>query len=93
MALQQYEVAADLYSKDNKKSNAKDCNIKVATMCSSKGCAMLNDQNQQGAVGEFQRAAGIFEQVAKECLESKLGSFSAKGYFFQALLCVLAQGE
>ena len=39
------------------------------------------------------RAAEIFASNAKESLSSRLGAFSAKGYFFQALLCHLASGD
>jgi alpha-soluble NSF attachment protein len=96
-ALESYETAANLYSKDNKKSNAKDCNLKVATMCSTAACALANDKsdptNATKAVEQFQRAAQIFESIGKESLESKLGAFSAKGYFFQALLCTMALGD
>lgn len=97
MALQMFEQAADLYSKDNKKSNSKDCLVKVATISSTRACNLRNEKsdpmNANKAIEEFQKASAIFEQVGKECLESKLGSFSAKGYFFQSLLCTLALGD
>ena len=44
-------------------------------------------------MNDLSRAAKIFEDVGKQSLESNLGKFSAKGYFFQALLCHLAQGD
>jgi len=97
MAQKMFETAADLYSKDNKKSNAKDCNVKVATICSTSACSLASDKenpaSKQKSIEEFQHAASIFEQIGKESLESKLGSFSAKGYFFQCLLCTMALGD
>ena len=44
-------------------------------------------------MNDLSRAAKIFEDVGKQSLESNLGKFSAKGYFFQALLCHLARGD
>lgn len=97
MAQKMFETAADLYSKDNKKSNAKDCLLKVATICSTNACRLAADKtdpkNVQQSVTDFQRAASIFEQIGTEAMESKLGSFSAKGYFFQSLLCTMALAD
>ncbi len=53
--------------------------LKVATLCSQED--------------EFIRAAEIFEACGNESLESKLGAYSAKGYFFQCVLCFLAAGD
>lgn len=53
--------------------------LKVATLCSQED--------------DFIRAADIFESIALESLESKLGAYSAKGYFFQSILCILATGD
>ena len=53
--------------------------IKVATLCSQED--------------DFIRAADIFEVIGIDSLESKLGAYSAKGYFFQAILCILATGD
>ncbi len=38
-------------------------------------------------------AAKTFETLAKDGLESRLGQYSAKGFFFQAGLCILAAGD
>ena len=62
-----------MFNSDNKKSNANQCLLKVASLAST------NDQ--------FTRAAGIFEDIGRESMESRLGAFSAKGYLFQAALC------
>lgn len=74
-----YEHAAQMFERDNKKSNANTCMLKVATFASEKG--------------DLSRAGKIFEDIAKESLTSRLGAFSAKGYFLQALLCYLALGD
>jgi alpha-soluble NSF attachment protein len=74
-----YEHAAQMFERDNKKSNANTCMLKVATFSSEKG--------------DLLKAAKIFEDIAKESLSSRLGAFSAKGYFLQALLCHLALGD
>jgi alpha-soluble NSF attachment protein len=79
MALHAYQEAAELFVNDGKKSNANQCLLKVATMAAEKG--------------DLVRAAGIYEDIGKESMSSRLGSYSAKGYFFQALLCYLALGD
>lgn len=43
--------------------------------------------------GETLEAAKIYEDLAKEGLESRLGQYSSKGYLFQAGLCILASGD
>ncbi|KAJ1441808.1 soluble NSF attachment protein, partial [Ochromonadaceae sp. CCMP2298] len=71
--------AADLFVNDHKKSNANQCFLKVATLASD--------------MGDLSRAAAIFEDIGKDSLTSRLGAYSAKGYFFQSLLCHLALGD
>jgi len=78
-ALAAYTEAADLFTKDGKKSNANQCLLKVATLCAE--------------AGDLSRAASIYEDIGKESMTSRLGAYSAKGYFFQALLCYLAMGD
>lgn len=78
-ALVTYKEAARLYSMDNKESNANQMLIKVATFSSE--------------MNQFQEAANIYEDVGKKSMESRLGSYSAKGYFFQCLLCHMAAGD
>lgn len=39
------------------------------------------------------RAATVYENCGKESLKTTLGAYSAKGYFFQCLLCHLAGGD
>lgn len=75
-----YQRAADLFINDNKAQSGNQCLLKIATMAS-----------QEGA--DLPKAASIFESIGRASLESRLGAFSAKGYLFQALLCVLATGD
>jgi alpha-soluble NSF attachment protein len=74
-----YQEAADLFINDNKSSNANQCLLKVAVMSSERG--------------ELMKACQIFEKIGKESMTSRLGAYSAKGYFFQALMCMLAMGD
>jgi alpha-soluble NSF attachment protein len=64
---------------DNKQQNANQCLLKIATLCS---------QQEQ-----YARAAEIFESIGRESMGSKLGSYSAKGYFTQCVMCYLALGD
>eukprot|EP01006_Ploeotia_vitrea_P009390 TRINITY_DN22014_c0_g1_i1.p1 TRINITY_DN22014_c0_g1~~TRINITY_DN22014_c0_g1_i1.p1 ORF type:complete len:315 (-),score=-0.15 TRINITY_DN22014_c0_g1_i1:31-975(-) len=99
MALIAYEKAADLYSKDNKASAAKDCNLKVAFIYSSNACGLAADTSSEDPnknntiIQYFQKASNIYATIGEEALKSKLGSFSAKGHFFNSLLCTLALGD
>lgn len=78
-SMQNYQSAADIYDGDGKKSSANDCWKKIAAMAADSG--------------DHRRGAELFLKLAKEALTSKLGSFSAKGYFLHAVLCHLAAGD
>lgn len=78
-AAEAYEHAAQSFERDNKKSNANTCMLKVAGFVSEKG--------------ELLKAAKIYEDIGKESLGKSLSSFSAKGHFLNALLCYLALGD
>lgn len=78
-ALNAYQEAADLFNSDNKKQNGNQCLIKVATIAAE--------------AGDLMRAANIYEDIGKDSMQSRLGAYSAKGYFFQSLLCHLALGD
>lgn len=82
LAIEKYKQAAELFNHDNKRSNANQCLQKAATFLSESGNST-----------QMAEAALIFESIAKESLSSRLGAFSAKGYFFQALLIFLALGD
>lgn len=74
-----YEAAAGMFERDNKKSNASTCMLKVAQFAAEEGNAA--------------RAAGIYESNGKEGLSSRLGAFGAKAHLTMALLCYLALGD
>lgn len=78
-AIEYYEKAGDVNEADNKKQQKSQCMLKVATLCSQEG--------------DLSRAAAIFETLGNEAMETKLGSYSAKGYFFQCVLCHMALGD
>ena len=78
-AIKHYSLAAELFNHDNKPLSAQPCNLKIATI--SAKCK------------QYSQAAEIFERTARDCLQSRLGAYSAKGYFFQCLLCYLAAGD
>ena len=74
-----YEHAAKMFEQDKKQSNANSCMLKVAQFASE--------------AGQLKKAADIYESIGKESMSSRLGQYSAKGYFLQALLCYLATGD
>ena len=74
-AIRHYEKAADFFRGEESNSAANKCMLKVA---------MYAAQLEQ-----YDRAIGIYEQVAASALESSLLKYSAKEYFFRASLCHL----
>lgn len=80
LSLSLYQQAVHYFITDNKKSNASQLNQKCATLMT-----MHAEKYTEGAA--------IFEGVGLESLESRLGQFSAKNYFFSCLLCHLAAGD
>lgn len=81
-AIEQYEQAAELFALEEAKSQASACRAKVAELCS----AALDPP-------DLIRAAGIYEELGRNCLESNLLKFNAKGYFLQAIFCHLANSD
>lgn len=82
LAIEAYEQAAELFGMEDSKSNASQCLGKVAELCS----AGLDPP-------DFLRAGGIYDELGRRCLGSNLLKFNAKGYFLQAVLCQLANGD
>lgn len=74
-----YQNAVDMYEVDNKKSTASQCLIKIANLATQ--------------ADDLAKASEVYERLGRESMESSLGKFSAKGYFFQCTLCHLAQGN
>lgn len=81
-AIENYEQAAELFALEESKSQASACRAKVAELCS----AALDPP-------DLIRAAGIYEDLGRNCLESNLLKFNAKGYFLQAVFCHLANSD
>jgi alpha-soluble NSF attachment protein len=67
---------------EQQKSQASQCLVKVAELSS----AALNPP-------EFLQAAELYEKLGKDCLDSNLLKYNAKGYFLQSILCHLANQD
>eukprot|EP00744_Colponema_vietnamica_P004263 GILI01006402.1.p1 GENE.GILI01006402.1~~GILI01006402.1.p1 ORF type:complete len:293 (-),score=136.06 GILI01006402.1:34-912(-) len=74
-----YEKAAELFNLCNSESTANGCLIKVADIN-----AHLNN---------YRKAFDMYERVAVPSLDNSLMKFSAKDYFFKAVLCVMATAD
>jgi alpha-soluble NSF attachment protein len=82
MAIETYEQAAELFEMEDGKSQASQCQAKVAELCS----AAMDPP-------DLIRAAKIYDELGRKCLDSNLLKFNAKGYFLQAVLCHLANSD
>lgn len=82
LAIESYQQAADLYDMEQQKSQASQCLVKVAELSS----AALDPP-------EFLQAAQLYEKLGKDCLDSNLLKYNAKGYFLQSILCHLANQD
>lgn len=82
LAIEAYEQAAELFQMEDGKSQASQCNAKVAELCS----AALDPP-------DLIRSARIYDELGRRCLESNLLKFNAKGYFLQAIFCHLANND
>lgn len=82
LAIESYEQAAELFGLEDSKSASSACLSKVAELCS----AALEPP-------DLLRAAQIYDSLGRQCLESNLLKFNAKGYFLQSVLCSLANGD
>ena len=82
-AMECYEQARDLYGMDsgNNRSHASNCAMKVAELCSSK----IDPP-------DYAKAAKLYADMGKDCLDNNLLKYSAKGYFLQSVLCQMANG-
>jgi alpha-soluble NSF attachment protein len=81
-AIQAYEQAAELFSLEDSKSSSSQCLQKVAELCS----AALEPP-------DLFRAAKIYQQLGRNCLDSNLLKYNAKAYFLQAVFCHLANQD
>jgi|Transcript_15067 alpha-soluble NSF attachment protein len=81
-AIESYEQASELFGMENSNSQASQCMAKVAELCS-------------GALDppDLLRAARIYEDLGKGCLDSNLLKYNAKGHFLQSIMCHLANND
>lgn len=82
LAIESYEQASELFGMEDAKSQSSQCLAKVAELCS-------------GALDppDLLRAAKIYDDLGRRCLDSNLLKFNAKGYFLQSTLCHLANND
>lgn len=82
LAIEFYEQAAELFGMEDAKSQSSQCLAKVAELCS----AALDPP-------DLIRAAQIYDELGRNCLESNLLKYNAKGYFLQSIFCHLAASD
>jgi alpha-soluble NSF attachment protein len=82
LAIEAYEQASELFGMEESKGQASGCKVKVAELCS----AALQPP-------DLIRSAAIYEELGRNCLDSNLLKFNAKGYFLQCILCHLASSD
>lgn len=82
LAIEMYEQSAELFTAEDSHSQASQCWAKVAELCS----AAIDPP-------DLLRAAQLFEDLGRKCLDSNLLKFNAKGHFLHAILCHLANGD
>lgn len=82
LAIESYEQASQLFEMEESKSQAAQCKAKVAELCS----AALDPP-------DLLRAAQIYDELGRRCLDSNLLKYNAKGYFLQGILCHLAHSD
>lgn len=80
-AIENLEKAADLFAAENTTTSTHKCLIKAAHLYATLEPPSLD------------KAAEIFMRVGTESLSNNLLKFSAKGFFFNAFLCVLARTD
>lgn len=82
LAIESYQQAAELYDMEQQKAQGGQCLAKVAELSSA-----AKDPP------DYIRAADIYETLGKNCLDSNLLKYNAKGYFLQCVLCHLANRD
>lgn len=82
LAIECYEQAAELFAMEEGKSQSSACKAKVAELCS----AAMDPP-------DLIRAAGIYDELGRNCLDSNLLKYNAKGYFLQSIFCHLAGSD
>lgn len=82
LAVESYEQAAELFEMERSNSQANSCRAKVAELVS----AAMDPP-------DLLRAASIYEDLGRKSLDNNLLKYNAKGFFLQATLCHLANGD
>ena len=80
-AMINYQKSADFFNAENAASTAAKCLGKIAILAA------------QTDPPDYEKSAAMFEQVGSDNLSSNLLKFSAKGNFFNAVICTLARGD
>lgn len=78
-ALESYTQAADFYDGEDAKSNANTMRQKVAMLSAT--------------AGNYAKGAELYEQIAKDALESNLLKYGAREHLLRAGLCRLCTGD
>jgi len=81
VAIVNFQKAADYFAAENSASSSQKAMVRVAHLS-----AQLDPP-------EFGTAAETFARVGQESMSNALLKFQAKGFFFNAVLCTLAQGD
>ncbi|OWB81732.1 hypothetical protein B5S33_g351 [[Candida] boidinii] len=77
-AIASYEDAAEWYRGDSAQALSNKCSLKAADL-------YCDEQ-----IGDYDKAATVYERIAKESLNNNLAKWSLKEYFLKAILCRLA---
>jgi len=80
-AVMHYEKATDLYQSDDYSVQARRCTEKVAELSVHK------------TEPDFSKAADLYEEIAKTCLETRISRSAARKHFFKSAICVIAAGD
>lgn len=78
-AIECFETAAEYYEGENSSSAANSCLIKVA--------------QYSAQLEKYDKAIEVYEDVARKSLDNSLTKWSAKDYFFRAILCYLCTSD
>jgi len=79
IALYHYEKSAEYYDMENSAVSARGCKLKVAQFSAEKS--------------DYTKAIKLYEDAAKEAMDSRMGPYACKDYFLKAGLCYLAHDD
>jgi alpha-soluble NSF attachment protein len=78
-AISAYELAAEYFESEGSNGSAHACLLKVA--------------HASALLGNYTKAADIFEKIAQESIDNDLLKWSVKDYLFKAGICKLCTGD